>query len=317
MTCARWISDIYCAPFIQGTSEPGGPVLVADLKNDDLATARKESALYGVNSARIQKGRQRWEIMIGIPGSKQQMDLEVYIPGNGVFWRVPVVEGCSPFDRALLCTIYTAVHYLSRHPITQDSALNLKPEKTFQVEPYPTRFRVFVDTDKRKVYKLFDEENKAMQPNSTLLSNLGFNCDCRQLSSDGRFCMLEINYIPGNHNKPACVSSFCGAVNQLHKIHKKNMVHGDIRTANIVFDRASSSSSLIDFDLAREEMTNYPPTYVTSFHERHSEARPGKPMRKMHDKHSLFWIIVKFFPSKKSLDLVDKGLETWMDALSD
>ena len=149
---------VYCAPFIKGTSEPGGPVLAADLKNDDLATARRESALYGVNSVKIQKGRPCWEIMIGMPGSKQQMDLEVYILGNGIFWKVPVMEGCSPSDQALLCT---GVHYLSRHPITQDSALNLKPEKTLQVEPYNTRFWVCIDTDKPK---LFDEEKKAMQP---------------------------------------------------------------------------------------------------------------------------------------------------------
>ena len=105
-TCER--CDIYCAPFLQNTYYPGGPVLIADLKTGNFEMARRESALNGTNSSNVQNGAQSWEIMLGIPGSKEKMNLEVYIPGNHTLAKVPVVEKCCPFDRALLCTIYTA-----------------------------------------------------------------------------------------------------------------------------------------------------------------------------------------------------------------
>lgn len=141
-TCERCY--IYCAPFLQNTYNPSGPVLIADLKNEEFKIAHRESALYGTNSSKVQMGKPSWEIMIGIPGSKDCMNLEVYIPGNKILWILPVVEQRHPSDRALLCTIYTAVHYLCEHPISQGSPLNPKPQNDFKVEPYRNRFRVFI-----------------------------------------------------------------------------------------------------------------------------------------------------------------------------
>ncbi len=310
-TCER--CDIYCAPFLQNTYYPGGPVLIADLKNGNFEMARRESALYGTNSSNVQNGAQSWEIMIGIPGSKENMNLEVYIPGNHTLAIVPVVEKCCPFDRALLCTIYTAVHHLCEHPISQGSPLTPKPQRDFEVLPYCNRVRVFIDEDQQKVFKLFDNESQVERPNSQLLNMLNIQNMCHKLSNDGRFLMLEIEYIPGTH-VPTNVLHFRGAVEQLCKIHNKGMVHGDIRNVNIVFDN-TGCSHIIDFDLARNENDVYPSVYVTSHLERHYCARPGNQMLKIHDKHALFYIICYHFPCMSSLKLVDEELNTWMDLL--
>ena len=120
-TCER--CDIYCAPFLQESYNPGGPVLLADLKNDNVGMAHRESALYGTNASKVHIGPRRWEILIGIPRSKETMNLEVYMPGNQTLAIVPVVENCCPFERALLCTIYTAVHHLCEHPLHSPPSL--------------------------------------------------------------------------------------------------------------------------------------------------------------------------------------------------
>ena len=145
--CSCEVCDIYCAPFLN-QFHPGGPILIADLKNEDFMTACKESALYAVNAVAVQRGTKRWHILIGIPGDKTRMNLCVYIPGNGTLWTLPVVKECAPFDKALLCTIYAAVHYLCKHPIRQ---INPKPTKNFKVERYKDRFRVFIDKEGKKV----------------------------------------------------------------------------------------------------------------------------------------------------------------------
>ena len=110
---------------------------------------------------------------------------------------VPVVEKCCPFDRALLCTIYTAVLHLCEHPISQGSPLTPKPQRDFEVLPYCNRVRVFIDEEQQKVFKLFDNESQVERPNSQLLLNI--QNMCHKLSNDGRFLMLEIEYIPGTH----------------------------------------------------------------------------------------------------------------------
>ena len=69
--------DIYCAPKMGGGNHPNGPVLVADLKTQDFVTAERESALYAVNGISVHKDGDLWEILIGIPGSKTEMQRQV------------------------------------------------------------------------------------------------------------------------------------------------------------------------------------------------------------------------------------------------
>lgn len=90
---------------------------------------------------------------------KLKMSLVVYIPGNGQLLMIPVMES-DPYEKALLCTIYTAVHYLCEHPISRDSPLYPEPMKDFGVEPYCNPFRVFIDISNEKVFKLFDEKSE-------------------------------------------------------------------------------------------------------------------------------------------------------------
>ena len=70
-------------------------------------------------------------------------------------------------------------------------------------------------------------------------------------------------------------------------------VHGDIRVTNIVFPSAEAEDGgvLIDFDLVREELTEYPSDYNDKLSERHPDAYAHQPMKKEHERHSLAVVI--------------------------
>lgn len=67
-------------------------------------------------------------------------------------------------------------------------------------------------------------------------------------------------------------------------------MHGDVRVSNIVFHE---SSTLIDFDLTRKEDNFYPSNYIYYKKERHSRAKKGDRMKKLHDRYALSCIIKK------------------------
>lgn len=141
--------------------------MIAELKNDNFEQARRESALHVTNSSKVQKGTPSWEIKIGIPGSTRTYESRGLYSRKSYFGdTTSCVEKCCLFDRALLCTIYTAVHHLCKHPISQGSPLNPKPQKDFKVEPYCDRFQVFINEDEQKVFILFDDKSQVERPNN-------------------------------------------------------------------------------------------------------------------------------------------------------
>ena len=108
------------------------------------------------------------------------------------------------------------------------------------------------------------------------------------LTTDGRFVILAYDYIEGDHS-PKCLKGFAGVVCALHIIHEHGYVHGDVRACNIIFSK--DSSFLIDYDLAMQEGERYPVGFVHHNHEKHTDARAGHPMRKVHDRFTLGVII--------------------------
>ena len=166
--------------------------MLADLKNTDHKVAAQESLLYAINGVSVQKEKVFY-LQVGIPATRERMDLVVYMPRSGTMWWLPVVRNSKPWDKALLCTIYVAVHYLIDHPIKQDSAFTPQPKKNATWLPVENSLRVYTDANKTKVYKLFESEI----PNEDLLVELSIPYVLYNLSNDGLYHTLELNFIKG------------------------------------------------------------------------------------------------------------------------
>ena len=300
------ICDIYCATF------PSGPVLLADLKNFDATVAAEESVLYAVNGSSVQNVREKkFCLQVGIPATRESMNLVVYMPINKKIWRLPVAKAV-PWNKALLCTIYVAVHYLIDRPIVQyNSAFKPQPKKNLELEQLiDGNIRVYTDSNNTKVYKFF-ETNGSEEPNEKLLNDLSIDCSLNDFTDDGAYRILELPFNEGNHDLPSNLDSFRGALEKLSEVHKKGMVHGDIRIPNILF--SEGNSTLIDFDLARGIGERYPYNYK-HFLGRHPDATANAVMQICHDKFA-FAEIIKACGIEISEEVLKFDCKDWIDNL--
>ena len=113
--------------------------------------ALRESALCGTNSSKVQKGAPSWEIMIGIPGSKEHMNLEVYIPG---IWR------CYQLGKNVVLLIEPCFVLFTLLYITSVNTQYHRAVPSFRrTLSYCNRFRVFTDKDEQS-FKLFDRKSQ-------------------------------------------------------------------------------------------------------------------------------------------------------------
>jgi hypothetical protein len=95
--------------------------------------------------------------------------------------------------------------------------------------------------------------------------------------------LVSYCYIPGSHEATS-VGQFASLIEQIAKIHKKRIVHGDIRLGNVVF--TDSGAELIDFDLCgKERRDRYPDRFLADIDDgvRHGDARADRLMRAEHD----------------------------------
>ena len=284
--------DLCVVPF--SDYRPFGSICVGDIKNSDPVKAERETALYAVNGIATQdQAPQEWAIQIGIPTTRTHMAIHVYLPTfSKTMWRLAVCEGKSHSEE-LLCTLYVGVHYLCLHGVFQNCPFSPTPFKELSLRTVANRRRVLVDDECYYVYKLFDKEVwPEYKVNLELMRSLHIECE-DMLPDNGRLSILRYPWIPEGA-WPTSVRQFEGALKQLSALHRQNLVHGDIRLANIIFS-TEATSHLIDFDLAGSTTDMYPLEYNTSFTERHPGALPGKNMRPEHDKFAMYTVITQIF----------------------
>ena len=280
-------ADVYILTFNHDMS-PGPPFAVADIKIEEFDKAVRESVLYGVSCSE-QSGPKRWPVLLGLPGTKGETELFVFVPFSCErFFRYSVVKS-QTYDRALLCTLYVAVNYLCKNPIVYESPPKCPmPVKDGCYQQLGETFEsgVFLDAEHNMVVKLYDKrgDESCFHPNEELLNLLGLTFELTNLSQDGRLRILKYPYIPGDHT-PDNVQHFKGAVESLEKIHKNGYIHGDIRIENVIF-MEDSNSCLIDFDLARRDDDDNPCYYPKNYNDisvRHPETSGNSRMLKEHD----------------------------------
>ena len=310
--------DICALPFL-ANFQPDGPILVADVKNSMFDVADKESLLYAVNGVSEQCGQIHWPLQLGIPGTRELSELQVYVPVDRGLWRLPIAQ-CSPYDPAFLCTLYVATNYLCRFGATTN--LDGPPECPIPKEDMVGGYRPLeeknhrVFTDSVYVFKLYDTQmEEVFHVNKSLLETAGLeDVSVTDLSIDGRLQMLKYKFIHGNH-EPIRIGDFRGALASLQKVHSSGYIHGDIRIENIVFGHGTSY--LIDFDLARkqEDSPCYPKGY-NFYSIRHISAKAGLQMDKEHDIFSMKKVMAEKFPAVEEQIFETGDLIQWIDQQS-
>jgi hypothetical protein len=100
-----------------------------------------------------------------------------------------------------------------------------------------------------------------VDPNAVLWKNDSLD----EGDPNGLVHLLEMEYINSDWSNVVHVSSFTKIVQDLRSLHQKQLVHGDIRLANML-----STGRLLDFDYVRQ--SEYPPGLTTiSDGSRHKE----------------------------------------------
>jgi serine/threonine protein kinase len=104
---------------------------------------------------------------------------------------------------------------------------------------------------------------------------------------DGELLVLETNFHEGRHYARS-PKEFIPVVAFLQKMHEKGYVHGDIRCANIVFDKC-----LIDFDLGGKlkDVPTYPDGYEPSLDDGSRLGVAGELITKWHDWYALLKVL--------------------------
>ena len=291
-------ADIYIVPMKDGY-KPGSPIMQMDVKlnSKEFDIADRESTLYSMNGVHVNFECSTWPVLLGMPRTPEYVQFQVHVPVNRKMWKMTICEG-APYDKALLCTLYAAVHYLCQQPIIRrdppDSPMPFKQSEDYSALKEGDCCRIFVNRSTNTVHKIYDTRRENQQPispyepNLELIKSTGALSGVVQesLTTDKRFCQLKYQYIEGS-NVPMKLKQFVGVTHVLHKVHELGFVHGDIRLANIVFSTEDDKSYLIDFDLAREEGKGRYPEGYNNLSMRHKGACARQYMKKEHDRFSL------------------------------
>lgn len=292
-------------------------ILIGDGKPTDFHHSIRQTHCYAVDvMQRVFREKGRCPLIIGLPTTAYDWGLWIYSSHKQKLLATEIcrslIQNTSEMSR-LLCTLYGAVHSLGSQPI-------------IYANPTPFTFRccngghrriscnTFYCLQKNLVYKLYDTKDKSyLLPNVDLVqaSNPKLEMKC-----GGRIQFLSYTFIGGDHVPPN-LWGIIDAIRSLKKVHSKGYVHGDVRIDNVVF--GEMSGTLIDFDFARLEGTQYPAKYNHhGIPERCSGQEPTYPMQKLHDRISLHRVITmgyKFLTSYQAgildnLILEDYPLDT-------
>ena len=303
--------DLYVAKLHQACL-PSTPIVLCDVKriSGELQLADNETCGYAIRAMEIRNtAANEWPVYIGLVFTCKEARLLLVAGADGYVQRICIDSikiGQESEMKPFFCVLYGAVHYLLEDPIFEGepvkvpvltslrdidfwSALDISKEKR--------DFRVFPSFDKKTVYKFYDTEHTHAKPNLEVIRSISSDylsglC-LRALTEDERVLCLQYDYVEGEHTTTK-MRHFIVLLRALHRLHQSGYVHGDIRKANLVFDPKNDDRAwMIDFDLAGVDSTNYPPTY-NSMHimERHKDARANRPMRKVHDRHALYQVMV-------------------------
>jgi hypothetical protein len=233
------------------------------------------------------------------------------------------------FETFFLPLFYTAVHRL----LMYDGRLCSAPLPHFvPCEPWfdllkregrvvplaadPLRARAFcVSTDtSRSVVKVFHDTSR--------LANLGIlnrvlGSEDHPYFPDAKVDLtlngvgyLQYTWMEGSHIASR-FDQFGDILTALLALHEERIVHGDIRSANLLFRDAESK--LLDFDLSgKVDGRTYPPGFqrdIGDDGQRHPEAEAGADLALEHDHHALAFVMRQYTAATAAMR------ELWTNAI--
>ena len=206
--------------------------------------------------------------------------------------------------KKLFVCLHAGINYLARFPILYDDPM-IEPQHGLPIPTANTLCRAVPDNysifyHDEHVFKLFDTQS-CYKHNLEVLEMVGYfeDLSVTDLSDSGRFQCLTYKYLQGGHYPTMYISCkmFMDVAKVLKLLHGADLVHGDIRLANIIFDSERDTGYIIDFDLTDKVGTKYPPGY-NHIHERHPTAQSNLKREFVHDIYSLCYV------TKDCLDIV-------------
>jgi len=299
--------------YVAKTNDLGVPVaavLFADYnKGDEYERAFNQSVRYTI---KVLSGK--FCTFLSLPCSSKKVSLQLHVTLDNEVGVITICEAAVSNNKELgrlLYALYKGVHNFIKNfqfmtkelPIIEPiKGLEFQTVKSYgksDVLSFQEPYRVF-----RKngfVYKFFDTHLK--QPNShkdnyETIKKLGDHylpeMSIRNLSNDGRFKVLQYQYMEEKKKDDIKAADFKPLIVSLDRLHKEDTVHGDIRRPNLLFPK-DGDAKIIDFDLAAKEGELYVQGYNhKGIGERHPDAQQGSPMKKIHDRYAMAMVLKSF-----------------------
>ena len=153
-------SDLYVC-------QPNYPVLLCDAKMDDFEAALRETTLYCATAMTTQSEMLMWPILLGLAFTPAESQFFIVGAGADRLWHC-IVHCGRLSDKAQLCTVYCAVHFLLKQLLFSKSLLKYPTSEFHRIlTPLVADMNCRVFTCKsnrgalfvRKYYKLLHAKN--------------------------------------------------------------------------------------------------------------------------------------------------------------
>ena len=276
---------------------PSQPVIVTNdskMRSGDFDVAVRETQCYTMCS--LTRSPYRFPYSFGLPYCKTRMALEMHIVVGEKLQHITIAE--TDFCRGehvkkFLSLTYGAIHWLLCDEERKSSRpRGPRPMKDLELcESYSNR--VFLKDG--RIYKFYETDG-TKKPNVKLLEKLDYMKPVKHWKLSDKFELVSYPYLEGNDTPQKC-EQFISIGNILDSLHRKGLVHGDIRVGNLIFGPPRESKSyIIDFDYTSQAGDLYPSTYNGDLEERHPKAKANQQKDFIHDWHSLCYICQHYFP---------------------
>ena len=290
-------------------SKPSKPWLVYDFEKQNMCTSATESLGYCEVVISNMKYVQPLFIM---PCTQTDVGLSLCWPKKltdesiNKFALINICEGKASAN------YFNAIKYAVNNFDFSARYFEIEPIKSTKVQKNLVKNKDNIYLADGKVYKVYDTDEKPYaKPNKMVIEEvLGktylSGIKETSLSKDGRFQCLQYDYIEARRTSDLSIDDFRPIMKTLDILHDKGYVHSDVRYCNMVFPANGTEAKLIDFDLMARVDEPYPKCYNNNreIPERHRGAAPNKPRKKLHDRHSMIFIILKRFENDLSPEKV-------------
>lgn len=357
--CRSFLSTEQPLPTLSHSHQFAHAVALVDAKyvQNDLSRAKAQSVAYSLGYAAT-RPPSVFPIQLIFPFTETSVSLHLLVHVNGKVVLIDLMDEVLWDDdanvHALLAAIYVGMRVIAKNPQMTSiwTPLPFPPRVTVDIlvrPPPPSsifKASVFKAKDPSSgvafIYKFFHVLTKReISPNTVSFLNSissilgpdylpGWSVTPCITKAEFEPSLITVKYqfVEGSSTTPKRVCQFRSLFDTLARLHQSDMVHCDVRLANIVFCADGVTAKLIDFDFIRYNGMHYPDKFNMTLTERHPDlaaatASAVVPVcHPLHDMHSLAYVMKHVTPMKEESrakweDLVEsvRSTRVWKDLL--